>query len=182
MNNWLTRIDQTTHNFVNKFGDLNYEELNWKASANTWSIAQNIDHLIVINKSYYPTFEQLANGTYRLPWIARWGWMVSFLGKTVLNAVQADRKKKIRTFSIWEPSQSAIKEDILSRFQNHQAELKEWIEKSVDLIKKGTIISSPANRNIVYKLETAFEIIVTHEQRHFAQACEVFALMESLYK
>jgi hypothetical protein len=182
MNNWLTRIDQTTQNFTTKFGDLNYEELNWKANANTWSIAQNIDHLIVINESYYPTFTQLVQGNYRLPWIARWKFMVSFLGKTVLNAVQADRKKKIKTFTIWEPKQSAIEEDILRRFQKHQTELKEWIEKLEDFIKKGTVIASPANRNIVYKLEIAFEIIVTHEERHFAQACEVLGLMNGLYK
>ncbi|MCU0446771.1 MAG: DinB family protein [Microscillaceae bacterium] len=176
MDNWLTRIDQTTDDFLNKFGSLSSDELNWKASADTWSIAQNIEHLIVINESYYPTFEQLRKGTYQLPWMARWKFLVNFLGDTVLKAVQADRKKKIKTFEIWKPSQSNINDDILPRFQKHQAELKEWIKNSADLIKKGTVISSPANRNIVYKLETAFEIIVTHEQRHFAQACEVFAL------
>jgi hypothetical protein len=156
--------------------------LNWKAGVNTWSIAQNIEHLIVINESYYPSFEKLLKGTYQLPWMARWGFLVAFLGNTVLKAVQADRKKKIKTFEIWEPSQSEINGDILSRFQKHRAELKEWIKKTADLVKKGAVISSPANRNIVYKLETAFEIIVTHEQRHFAQACQVFALNQELVK
>ena len=51
------------------------------------------------------------------------------------------------------------------------------IENSRDLVEKGTIISSPANKNIGYKLETAFEIIVTHEQRHFEQSKEVYATM-----
>jgi len=46
-----------------------------------------------------------------------------------------------------------------------------------DLLDKGTIISSPANKNIVYKLEMAFDIITTHEQRHFEQAKEVLAVL-----
>jgi hypothetical protein len=40
-------------------------------------------------------------------------------------------------------------------------------------VENGTIISSPANKNIEYKLETAFDIIVAHEKRHLEQAREV---------
>jgi hypothetical protein len=41
------------------------------------------------------------------------------------------------------------------------------------------VISSPANKNIVYKLETAFDIIVSHEQRHLEQAKEILQLMKN---
>jgi hypothetical protein len=105
--------------------------------------------------------------------------MVSFLGKTVLNAVQPDRKKKMKTFPIWEPTTSNVIGDILNRFQNHQNELIQKIEGSQGLVEKGVVISSPANKNIVYKLETAFDIIVSHEQRHLEQAKEVLQLMKN---
>jgi hypothetical protein len=35
---------------------------------------------------------------------------------------------------------------------------------------------APAARVIVYRLETAFDIIVAHERRHFEQAKEVYLL------
>jgi hypothetical protein len=57
--------------------------------------------------------------------------------------------------------------------KTHQAELKSLIENSTDLVNRGEVISSPANKMIVYKLETAFEIIVTHELRHLEQAKEM---------
>ena len=79
----------------------------------------------------------------------------------------------MKTFPIWEPSKSEISDDILERFINHQSELKELIKNSEDLLARRSVICSPANKNIVYKLETAFDIIVTHEQRHFEQAKEV---------
>lgn len=178
MTNWSKQLDETTENFNEFFGGLNVEQLNWKPNPQTWSIAQNIDHLIVINNTYFPVIESIRKGTYKTPFISKLSFIVSFFGKTVLNAVQHDRKKKIKTFPIWEPSKSEIPTGILDRFKEHQSELKKMIENSRDLVEMGTIISSPANKNIVYKLATAFEIIVTHEKRHFEQSKEVMQLLK----
>lgn len=63
-------------------------------------------------------------------------------------------------------------------FQIHQNELIHRIEYAQGLIEKGVVISSPANRNIVYKLETAFDIIVSHEKRHIEQSKELLNLIK----
>jgi len=176
---WTKKIDETTNEFKESFGALSVEQLNFKPNAQTWSIAQNIDHLIVINETYYPVINSIREGNYKTPFLAKLGFMVSFLGKTILDAVQPDRKKKMKTFPIWEPAKSEISGDILSRFEKHQTDLKNLITGSKDLLEKRTVISSPANKNIVYKLETAFDIITTHEQRHLAQAREVAAELKA---
>lgn len=178
MKKWTTQLDQITEDFISNFGPLSEEQLNWNPNSKTWSIAQNIDHLIVVNETYYPVLISLKEGTYNTPFISKLGFLVSFLGKTVLDAVKPDRMKKMKTFPIWEPAMSQYKTDLLKQFENHQTELKRKIEESKELIEKGTIISSPANRNIVYKLETAFDIIVSHEQRHLEQAKEVLELLK----
>ena len=169
---WTRKIDEITSAFKKEFGHLSVKRLNWKPNAQTWSIAQNMDHLIVINESYRPILKQVRENKHKLPWIAKLDFIVNFLGKTLLKAVHPDRRRKTKTFSIWEPSATDLGADIIDKFEKHQTELKKLIEASMDLVEKGTIISSPANRNIVYKLETAFDIIVTHEQRHFEQAKE----------
>ena len=177
MKKWTSTLDNITEQFIAQFGTLTNDQMNWKPNPNTWSIAQNLDHLIVVNETYYPVLSALKEGKYKTPFIAKIGFIVSFLGKTVLKAVQPDRQKKMKTFPIWEPNTSKIQEDVLKKFENHQKELKQKIQDAKELIEKGTIISSPANRYIVYKLETAFDIIVSHEQRHLAQAIEVLELM-----
>ncbi len=179
MNNWTVTLDDISKQCVAEFGSLTNEQLNWKPNSNTWSIAQNLDHLIVVNETYYPVLASLKAGTYRTPFIAKIGFMVSFLGKTVLNAVQPDRKKKMKTFPIWEPTTSNVIGDILNKFQNHQNKLILKIEEAQELVGKGIVISSPANKNIVYKLETAFDIIVSHEQRHLEQAKEVLQMIKN---
>ncbi|HXB12269.1 MAG TPA: DinB family protein [Bacteroidia bacterium] len=175
--NWTTQIDQTTADFKNTFGQLTTEQLNWKPNEQTWSIGQNIDHLIVTNETYYPVIKSVKAGTYKLPLMGSIGFMVNAFGKMVLSAVQPDRKRKTKTFPIWQPTQSKIATDILSKFETHQTELKQMISGSADLLDKGTIISSPANKNIVYKLDMAYNIITAHEQRHFEQAKEVLAIL-----
>ena len=176
---WTTQIDKTTDDFKKSLGSLTFEQLNWKPSLQTWSIGQNIDHLIVINQTYLPIISSIRNGTYRLPFIGKFSFIVSFLGKILLQSVKPDRKKRMKTFPVWEPTRSEIGVNLFERFERNQVELKNMIENSVDLLDQGTIISSPANSNIVYKLETAFDIIVTHEQRHFEQAKEVGMMLKN---
>jgi DinB superfamily len=173
--NWTNTIDSITQLFHERFQTLSEADLNWKPDGKTWSIAQNIDHLIKINLTYYPIIKSLRAGTYQLPWIGKFGFMVTFFGKVILKSVSPDRRKKMKTFPLWEPSRSNIEKDILHRFSQHQEELKALIQSSKDLLVKGAVISSPANKNIVYSLEAAFDIMVTHEQRHLQQATEVEA-------
>lgn len=172
---WTSQLDKITAEFKQAFGSLSAEELNWKPDAQSWSIAQNLDHLMVINSSYFPVIQSIHQGTYTLPMMGRIGFVVNLLGKTLLAAVQPGKGKKTKTFPIWEPSSSQLPADIISRFEQHQKDLKQVIISSEELLDKGAVISSPANKHIVYKLETAFDIIVAHEQRHLEQAKGVLA-------
>ncbi len=176
---WTVRIDASTTEFRNAFGGLSAEQLNWKPNPQTWSIAQNIDHLITVNSTYFPVLEALQAGTYRVPVTGRLGFLVRFFGNFILQSVLPDRKRKMKTFPIWEPAASTLPGDLLERLERHHAQLKEAIARTSTLLDKGAVISSPANKSIVYKLDKAFDIITLHEMRHLEQAKEVLALMRS---
>lgn len=173
---WSAKIDDITSRFKREFSNLSPKRLNWKPNAQTWSVAQNMDHLIVINESYYPVLKEVRSNTHQLPWFARFGFVVNFIGGAILKAVHPDRRRKTKTFSIWEPSATDLGADILVRFEKHQEDLKKFIASNLDLVEVGTVIASPANRKIIYRLDTAFDIMVTHEERHFEQAKEALLL------
>lgn len=175
MNTWITDIDKTTNAFISEFDHLSGDQLNWKPDSSTWSIAQNIQHLIITNESYFPILKKLQNNEYKSPWIGKFNFVTSFFGSLILKAVQPDRIKKMKTFNIWEPEKSNITEDILKNFEVHQDELKKLISSSNQSMNIS--ISSPANKMIVYKLSTAFDIIVNHEKRHLNQAKEVLTFL-----
>ena len=170
---WTHELDAVTAAFQAEFGGLSQAQMNQKPNPEEWSIAQNIDHLITINNTYPPVIQSVRDGSYKLPFIGKIGFLVRFLGSMILKGVGPGREKKIKTFEIWEPSQSEIPEGILDKFAAEQEKIKSMMSESVDLLEKGTVISSPASNKIVYKLETAFQIIVDHEKRHLAQAREV---------
>jgi hypothetical protein len=174
---WIQRIDAVTQEFKERFADLNADELNRKPDPGSWSIAENLQHLITVNESYFPVFTKLQEGSYKPPFIARISFLVNAMGKMILKSVEPSRQKKLKTFAIWEPVQGGINGDILNRFSRHQAALKDWILKLEGNIGQGSIIASPANQSIVYKLGTAIDIIVTHEQRHLNQSIEAFDII-----
>ena len=91
---WINKIDETTASFKKEFGNLSGEELNRKPNVDVWSIGQNLDHLIVINETYYPVMKAIREGKYKLPFIAKMGFMVNLSGKMILGAVKPDRGKK----------------------------------------------------------------------------------------
>jgi hypothetical protein len=176
---WHQKIDGLTGEFKERFSDMQADELNRKPNAETWSIAENLQHLITVNESYFPTIEQMKQGKYKPPFLGKISFFVNFMGKTILKSVSPESRKKIRTFPMWEPVAANIHNDIVSRFDKHQSALKDAITSSKEFINKGIVISSPANHNIVYTLGKAFEIMISHEERHLHQAIEAF---EVIYK
>ena len=176
---WFAEIDNITDAVKKEFGSLSAAELNWKANEATWSVGQVLDHLIVINDSYEPIIQQLKGGTYKPIWLGRVKFLVKFFGDFILQSVEPTRKRKMKTFPIWEPSTSTIDAGIVSKFELHQNRLKDTIRSCAELIDRGAVISSPANRIIVYRLDRAFDIIIMHEKRHLEQARELNKLRQA---
>jgi len=170
---WRSQIDELTEKFQGAFSTLSYEELFTKPNSETWSIGENLLHLIKVNSSYFPLFQQLLDKTYRPAWSGRFRFIYATIGNAILKSVSEGRKKKIKTFKTWEPIVADTSEDILNLFVDQQQELKQWLEKLQPMFGKEVVINSPVNKMISYTLDQAIEIMLAHEERHFHQAMEV---------
>jgi uncharacterized damage-inducible protein DinB len=177
--NWLQRIDQQTDRVNTFFGKLTDEQLYRKPGEKIWSVAENLQHLIVINNSYFPAIETIRAGKQKLGFLSKFAFIRKFFGKMIIAGVQADRKKKMKTFAVWQPAHFKSSENLIETFVKHQESLKKLISDSEDLLLQNAIIASPANKNIVYSLADAFEIIVTHEERHVNQAAELLKVQNN---
>lgn len=166
-------FSKVTSQYVSTFGNLTAEQLNWKINPEKWSIAQIIDHIITINETYYPTFKSLKDGTNTTPLFFSWTPLVAFTEKMLIKALSPDTKKKMKTFSIWEPAFSSIDPDIIELYKSHKNELIRHHDELTEQLSNRCKISSPAKKIIVYRLDVAFDIMLVHEQTHFIQAEEV---------
>ncbi|QDH79772.1 DinB family protein [Echinicola soli] len=172
---WQKSLATTTQDFQSAFQHLDKEQLYNKPNADTWSIAENIQHLMVINRSYFPIFEQIVEGRYQKPFIGNIGFLNKAIGNMILKSVAPDNAKKIKTIPIWKPEklETHEQEDLLQVFEAHQKELSDWFTRLKPALEKQQVIHSPANRLIAYPLEMALDIITTHERRHLKQAKRV---------
>lgn len=176
---WVNQLDQLTEAVISNFGLLRHEDLYFKPDANRWSIAENLAHLIVVNRTYFPVIEQIRNNTYKVPFIGKIPFLPKLFGSVLIEYVKPEKEEaKVKTFPIWEPTNFKEEGSILELFEKHQQALRNLRIDNEDLIQRKQIIASPANNNIVYSLDDAFDVILLHEQRHFIQSKAVLALLD----
>jgi DinB superfamily len=155
------------------FGQLNAQQLNWKPSANQWSVAQCLEHLIVINSAYFPTIEKIVRNGYKPSLQQRLPLLPRFFAWMVIKAVSPETKAKFKTAGHVAPSSSTIAADIVSRFKAHQEDLIQHMKMTDKLDLKKITINSPVASVATYSMLNAYRIAVTHERRHLLQAKRV---------
>jgi hypothetical protein len=153
-----------------KFKSLSENQINWKPSAESWSIAECVDHLIVTNKLYFNEFEkqfaekQIKTDYSKAPVKHKW------LGKFIIESVNPANIKKVKTFPVFMPSRSKHSKDIFNSFNEVQNGLINLVSTAMNLDLNKYVMSSPAAKIIKENFCDVLEIIHLHDRRHFNQA------------
>jgi len=169
MNEIISEYEKLGEDVSKTFGNLSAEQINWKPRADAWSVGQCLDHLIKSNDAFDEQFQAVSRGEKKPTFWENYSPLTSFFGNFLLKSLKNDaRKFKAPSKAIVPPSN--ISADIVEQFVKHQAEVVEKLKtlKNVDLQK--TVVTSPFLRLMTYRLNTALEIGVEHEKRHFRQA------------
>lgn len=164
---WQMELTQTNWEFEKLLSSFDLTRLNQKPDPNHWSPLEIIHHLVLVNTSYFPIFDQLIAKTHRSPLISKIPFIGHQMGKLILAATKKPTKTK--TFPTWKPSGSNYNNYLLVEFYRQQDELSGYIQQLDPLLDQSIMITSPASRWIFYTLDDAFEIILNHEKRHLKQ-------------
>ncbi|MEM1000334.1 MAG: DinB family protein [Bacteroidota bacterium] len=185
---WDRRLERVMESMVRHCHPLTADEL-WKPPApGSWSVVEVIQHLLLVNRSYFPVFSALEAENYRKPLLARSRMLAGLIGRMILKSVATDNPRKIQTFPVWEPileqklpPPAGIPEHYqLTEFRRQQTELRKWLRNHPTLIDANPIICSPASRKVFYPLQMALEIIVSHEERHLRQIVGIVGNLKSV--
>ena len=155
-----------------KFGNLTTSQLNWKPSADRWSVAQCFDHLLTAHKGYLPIFESVLAGKRPTLWEKMPG-LPGLAGKLLIKTLDPVSTRKLKAPKNFEPAQSDIRVSVIDDFVDQQRQIVEKMKKSERLDLEKIVITSPALSVVTYSLLDAYRIIVVHGQRHFQQAKRV---------
>jgi DinB superfamily len=170
----LAKFQNTTRELVKSFQHLNSNQINWKPSADEWSVGQCIDHLIVTNSCYFPVLEKVLKVEKKTFW-EKLPFLPNFFGNMLLGFLEND-KKKIKAPKVFEPTTSTVDKDVVNKFNESQNKLAELLKKTSHLELDKTIITSPVSPVVTYSLLQACNILTTHDRRHFEQALRVYKL------
>ena len=169
----IASLNSTTQQVTHSFSSLSNEQLNWKPNLSKWSVAQCLDHLMVSNTSYFPTFEKLIHKTYQLPLAQKLNPFNKIFGPVMVKYLGPQSKQKLKNPKVFKPSTSNLSNSIIEDFSKHQETLATYFRQLNLVDKEKIVITSPASSFVSYSLHHAMQIITVHEQRHVNQALNV---------
>jgi hypothetical protein len=154
------------------FGRLTPAQLNWKPSAERWSVAQCFDHLLTSNKGYFPTIDGVIAGIKPSFW-QRMPVLPGLAARLLIKSLDPKSTRKLKAPQKFQPAQSDIDASVIDDFVDQQNRMVEKMKATEHLDLEKIVISSPVAAPIIYSLMDAYRIIVVHERRHFEQARRV---------
>jgi len=172
----LPAVINAANNVANEarstFGHLTPSQLNWKPSAQRWSVAQCFDHLLTSNKGYLPIIDNVLAGYKRTFWQSM-PVLPGLMGKLLVKSMDPASTRKVKAPKRFQPAQSEISASVINDFVAQQKQMIDKMKATEHLDLEKIVITSPVAGVVVYSLMDAYRLIVVHEQRHFQQAKRV---------
>lgn len=143
--------------------------LNWRATENSWSILECLEHLSLYADFYVPEIQKsIANTRYTNPATTfNSGWLGNYFAKSMLPK---EKLNKMKTFKDKNPIGSQLNYNTIDRFINLHQQLLQLLHaaKLVNINKTKTGIS--ITNLLRLKLGDTFRFVVNHVNRHMVQA------------
>lgn len=96
LNNLISEERKNSEESRKLFGTLNAEQLNWKPNAESWSVGQCLEHLILNNDRMLNSVENHINGTHKSTFFERLVVAPGFFGNLILKALAPENEKKVK--------------------------------------------------------------------------------------
>jgi hypothetical protein len=153
-------------------------QLNWKASAEKWSVLECLEHIMLSGQYYIDeinnSFSSKSPGLDPLDLDFKPGIIGNYSVKAMKPAPSGEINNKMKTFKRMEPGKSNMDhEKILADFSRYQADLLSILEKSKYFNLNKIKIRSSIGNMIRFKLGDALRFVIAHNQRHVQQAINV---------
>lgn len=169
----IAGANEVADNVQNAFGGLVVEQLNWSPDAESWSIGQCLDHLIVTNERDFPAIENTLKENYQNPFWGKMPFLSRFFGGFLVKMCRPENTRRSKAPKIFRPAEGRISGNIVEDFVRHQQKVVRFFELSENQDLKKTKVASLVTSFVTYSLLDAYRVLVLHEQRHFGQAKRV---------
>jgi hypothetical protein len=166
----IAGVENNSANARAKFGALSKEQLNWKPSAESWSVGQCFDHLIKGDEGLLEKILPVIEGRHKTTFFERLPFLPKFFGGFLLKAVAPENPKKMKNPAVIDPAQSDIEAGVVEKYLDIQKKASAAMQLSGNIDLEKAIMTSPVASFITYSVMDGYRVIVTHDKRHLLQA------------
>ena len=170
---WATRLIDELHASDRRATDLarvlSVAQLNWRASPDTWSVGQCLEHLFNANVVYLPPIAAALDGKPVSPvpeitpgWFGRW-FIASYIEPTSPTRKRARAPRKIAPVA-------EVGADVLDRFLKSNDRARDLVRRAASHDVNRIRFVNPFVPVIRFTVGTGLEIISRHQRRHLLQA------------
>ncbi len=146
-----------------------------KPAGGGWSVAENLQHLILTASAMLPLAESAIAELERGGKKAHGPAGLGFIGWLLVRSLDPPSRIKTRTAKPFEPAVIPDPSTLLEQFQEANTKLGDLIARASGLATTRVRVASPFNARVNYNLYAALRIVVAHERRHLLQAAQVRA-------
>ncbi len=162
--------DRSTTERVEAMLTLSDDVLNAKASAESWSALQCVEHMTFVAAWYLKTFQRIADKKQRDTFWTQYSPLTKVWNSMYLSFLDPDNMKKLKAPSRAIPSQSTLSKDILTKYLHVVKELEKTIMAIPEQTLRTTVIASPIAKFITLDAFIGVQAVIMHNERHTRQA------------
>jgi len=157
----------------NSIKRLSKNQLNYKMDEGKWSIAQILDHLVIVNKSYLERSNEVIRSLDTRNFNTPIKFKSEYSGNMIINLISAENKIKTKTIDDFLPEVDVYEINVKHEFCETLRNIKKFIDKIGDFdINKGKVKFVKDNF-IKINLGDVAKIVLVHIERHFDQINEI---------
>ena len=144
----------------------------WRASADSWSVTECLDHLARSNRAYLRAMQPAAEHAFHAGCRGRRSARPGWFGRWVIWTLEPPVKSLLKTKApaLSKPRVAPPLTDALKEFLASQDEMRAFLRAYADFDLAGARFRNPFVRGIRFSLLTGLHIVAAHERRHLWQA------------
>lgn len=152
----------------------------WRLDANSWSVAECLDHLAIANRVYLRAMQPAAERALTLGRRRRRPAEPGVIGRWFVRTLEPPVKPRFKNKApqTIRPRVAPPLHDAVGQFLASQDEVRAFLRRYADVDLAGVHFANPFVRGVRFSLATGLHVIAAHERRHLWQAWRVRQVAE----
>jgi hypothetical protein len=154
--------------------DLSEEDINWQEHpGQSWSVAQCLDHLAMINPFYLRSFVPLVAEAKQMGAGPFNGLASTAVGRWFVSSMEPPVRQKMKARPQVIPRSRLPREGLVEAYQRSHDSYRTLVELAADVDVNRVTGPNPFFKFIRMRVSTVLRIVPAHDRRHLWQAANV---------